>query len=307
MTVTATPSRPAARRRRATRSWLLAVTSLLVATVGCGDDGDTSIDVSDGDGAAVSGDEEVPVLRAVAGVEEYRFDIPDTVPAGPMRLTLANRGQEPHHAQVFRLDDDTTIDDLDAAVARGEPAALLDVGSFLGGTGLVSPGQESRADAVVELEPGRYALLCFVPDPRGVPHVAHGMMRPFEVTASDDPASLPPADAEVALADYRFELPETIDGDAMLAVTNTATSEAHEMVVARPDDGVTVTDVVEALDHRGPLPAVGLGGMQAILPEASLRLQLDLEPGRYVVLCAVTSPDGTPHYHAGMIQEITVT
>jgi hypothetical protein len=45
-------------------------------------------------GAAGGGD--VPVLRAVAGgaANEYRFEKPDDVPAGPIRLALANDGRE---------------------------------------------------------------------------------------------------------------------------------------------------------------------------------------------------------------------
>ncbi len=112
---------------------------------------------------------------------------------------------------------------------------------------------------------------------------------------------------EVELVDYRFELPETIDGDAMLAITNAASAEAHEMVIASVDDDVHVDDIVRALDADGsPLPAVGVGGMRAMPSGTTQRLQLDLEPGRYVVLCAVTSRDGTPHYHAGMIEEVSV-
>jgi hypothetical protein len=37
----------------------------------------------------------------------------------------------------------------------------------VGGTGLVAPGSESQANAVVELTRGTYVLLCLVPDPAG--------------------------------------------------------------------------------------------------------------------------------------------
>jgi hypothetical protein len=208
---------------------------------------------------------------------------------------------------VFRLDDGATVEDLQAALAMGDPAAVTEVGSFVGGTGLVSPGEESRADAVLGLEPGRYVLLCFVPDGAGVPHVAHGMLRPFEVTAADAPPPAPAADAVVELDDYSFSAPDRIEGDATLAVANRSTGEAHEMVVARLDGGTTVDDVLAALRAHRPLPARGLGGMQAIVPGTTEHLRLDLGPGRYVLLCAVPSADGTPHYDAGMIQEVTVT
>lgn len=266
-----------------------------------------------GSAGACGGDAEpgeLTTLRVIAGAAdgaEYVYDGPDTVAAGPVRVMLANQGTQDHHAQVFRLDDGSTLDDLQAALATGDPAAATEVGTFLGGTGLVSPGEESRADAVLDLDTGRYVLLCFVPDGSGVPHVAHGMLRPFEVTPSDEPPSTPEADGKIELADYTFEAPNSIDGDATLALTNRSATEPHEMVVARLDPGITLDHVATALRAHRPLPARGLGGMQAIMPGATQHLRLDLDPGRYVLVCAVPSPDGTAHYDAGMIQEVTVT
>lgn len=271
---------------------MLAAAALFAVTLtGCGDEGD---------GAAV--------LRVVAGdtESEYRFDVPPTVVAGVHRLELVNNGDEPHHAQIIRLDEGAAIDDLGAALASGDPAAVREVGTLLGGTGLVAGGRESGADAVIELDPGAYALICLVPDASGAPHVAHGMMQPFEVLASHAPSDPPSADVEVQLVDFSFEMPDTIDGDATLAVTNASQAEAHEMVILDVDDGVTVDDVVNAFHAGEPLPGVGVGGMQAIPPGTTQHLQLDLEPGRYLVLCAVPSPDGGAHLDAGMIEEVTV-
>ena len=41
----------------------------------------------------------------------------------------------------------------------------------------------SHAFIELDLKPGSYGLLCFVPDAKdGKPHAAHGMMRVFTVT-----------------------------------------------------------------------------------------------------------------------------
>jgi uncharacterized cupredoxin-like copper-binding protein len=207
---------------------------------------------------------------------------------------------------VFRLATGRTRRDLEVALADGGPGAALAVGTFVGGTGLVSPGQDSTADAVLHLEPGEHVLLCFVPDAEGAPHLAHGMLRPFTVTDGGDPVPTPDSDATVGLANYVFDGPDVLEGDAVVEVTNTATDEAHEMVVARLDRGTSATDVADALDARRPLPATGVGGMQALLPGDTQHVQLDLRPGRYVLFCAVPSPDGTPHYRAGMVRDVTV-
>lgn len=274
---------------------LVPVVALGVFFVGCGDD-----------------DEPEPAtVRVVTGATdggvEYRFEIPDTVPEGPTRVELVNEGEEPHHAQVFRLDDDATMADLEAALATGEPAAALDVGTFAGGTALVSPGEQSSADAVLDLEPGDHALLCFVPDADGVPHLAHGMVHPFEVTATGEAPEPPATDGTVGLEDYRFDTPSTIAGDDTLAIQNRSDAEPHELVLARLDAGAGPQQVVDAIDRGEPVPATGVGGMQALLPGATQRLQLDLRPGRYVLYCAIPAPDGVPHVAKGMIQEVGIT
>lgn len=67
------------------------------------------------------------------------------------------------------------------------------------------------------------------------------------------------------LADYCFDLPDTIPGDALLAVTNAADAEPHEMIVARLDDGATTDEVLAAPADGTQPPVTALGGMQAIL------------------------------------------
>ncbi len=238
---------------------------------------------------------------------EYQFELPDDVAAGPTRVSLANEGTEAHHAQLFRLENGATVEELTAALADGGPPAALEVGAYVGGTALVAPGETSHAEAVVDLEPGNYVFLCLVEAPDGKPHVAHGMLHPFTVDENADVPPAPDADISVDLVDYDFELPDTIDGDALLEVTNAAAAEPHEMEVARLDDGATIDDVARALEAGTAVPATPVGGMQAILPGATQHVQFDLEPGRYVVVCEVPSPDGTPHHAKGMIQEVTVT
>ncbi len=278
------------------RARAFAAVLLVSLAVACGDD-----DGGEGGDIAV-----VEVVAEGGGGEAYAFDAPDAVPAGPTRLSLTNEGDEDHHAQVFRLADGWTMDDLAAALATGDPAAALEIGTFEGGTGLVGGGGVSKADAVVDLEAGSYALLCFVPDAEGVPHAAGGMVRPLEVTDADERGPLPEPEVEAQLVDNRIELPEVVDGDAVVSVTNTSEIQLHELVILRPDGAAPLDDITAALGGTGPLPATGVGGVQAIGPGASQRLRLDLDPGRYVLLCAVPGADGTPHFATGMLREVRI-
>ena len=250
-------------------------------------------------------------LRVVAtenGSGAYAYELPDRVPEGATRLSLVNDGDEVHHAQLFKLNDDATVADLGAALATGDPAAAFAFGAFEGGTALVAPGTTSAADAVAGLTQGTFVLICFVEDSDGEPHLAHGMLHPFGVTASDRPPSVPEADAQVELVDYGFDFPESIPGDALLEITNAADLEPHEMEIARLDDGATADEVLAALPAGTPPPATPVGGMQALVPGASQLLQLDLAPGEYVVWCSIPSPtDAVPHHAKGMFREVTVT
>jgi hypothetical protein len=204
--------------------------------------------------AEAAGLTELSIVAGAGADHEYHFDLPADVPSGATRVSLDNEGAEAHHAQLVRLDDGATADDLAAAIAEGGPPAALDVGAFVGGTGLVAPGEVSRADAVVDLEPGNYVFLCFVDGPDGQPHVAHGMLQPFAVHRAEDENPLPEADAVVELVDYAFDLPDTIDGEAVLEVRNDGEAEPHEMIIARLDGDTTAADVGAAMERGEPMP-----------------------------------------------------
>lgn len=190
----------------------------------------------------------------------------------------------------------------------GDPVAALPLGSYEGGTSVVGPGETSQADAVVDLAQGTWALICFIEGPDGVPHMANGMLQSFEVVAAEEPAELPEADAGFTLLDYGFAGPESVPGDAVLELTNASDVEPHEMVIARLDDGATTDDVVAALGEESEPPMTPVGGVQALLPGAGQRVQLDLQPGEYVIACGIPSiVDGVPHLEKGMVGTLTVT
>jgi hypothetical protein len=50
-------------------------------------------------------------------------------------------------------------------------------------------------------------------------------------------------------------------------------------------DGTTADQILAAIEEGDMLPVVPLGGVQAIMPGRTQHLQLDLEPGTYVIWC----------------------
>lgn len=238
----------------------------------------------------------------------YAFKLAPTVPAGPTRVAVRNTGAEPHHAQLFKLAQGKTMADLGTQLATGNPAALLSVGAFSGGTGTVDPKGTSKAEAVVNLSAGSYVFMCFIEGPQGAPHLASGMVQPFEVTGSATTSGAPQASGKVTLSDFAFSLPGAVPASGVLEITNSSTTEPHEMNLIKLQDGVKAEDVAKFFTGppTGPPKFSGVGGMQALPPGTTQLLRLDVDRGRYVVICLIPSPDGVPHYQKGMITEITI-
>ena len=113
---------------------------------------------------------------------------------------------------------------------------------------------------------------------------------------------------EVGLFDYAFG-PSTYDvalaETVIFRATNRGT-EPHVIFVVQYPAGTTAEQViageVDALEDI----AVPYGG-HFLLPGQTAEFGLvGLEPGVYFLVCDVTTATGTPHYHLGMVAQITV-
>ncbi len=255
---------------------------------------------------------------------DYAFAVAETIKGGMTRLQLDNQGQESHHLQLMRLNDGVTQQQfqetlqsaLQAVQTEGEGALarIFAVASFAGGPASIGPGKQ--AEAVVNIQPGEYTLLCFIPSPDGVPHLAKGMVKALAVTAAskDQPAE-PESKATVSLGDFSFSgLPASFSpGKATIKVVNSG-KEPHEMAVMRLK-GITVEQFKGMMTAppggdapSGPPPFEDVGGLQAISPNGAGWATLDLTAGEYALICFVPSPanQGAPHVALGMLGSFTV-
>ena len=90
---------------------------------------------------------------------EYSFGgIPEEVPAGPTIVTLENIGEEVHEFIIIRINDDVTMS-VEELLALPEEEAYTMI-TEVGGT-FALPG--GTGYTVLDLSPGRYVALCFVP------------------------------------------------------------------------------------------------------------------------------------------------
>ena len=237
---------------------------------------------------------------------DYSFEGPAELPAGLTTFQLVNRGPAIHHIQLVRLGEGKTFDDFTAALKAGGPPPKW--ASMEGGPNPSELGDTSRT--TVRLEPGNYAMLCFVPDPDGVPHVAKGMVRPLTVTGGSGPAAAEPeADVVMKLVDYDFELSKPIPAGRHTIRVDNAGPQEHEVVIVKLDSGKEAIDfAVWGEKMVGKPPGTLHGGVSGILPGGKAFLDVDLAPGEYGLICFVPdSKDGKGHYRHGMAKKVTVS
>lgn len=84
-----------------------------------------------------------------------------------------------HEAAMVRLAAGKTIDDV-IAWGHGGFAGEIPFDGEFGSMGALGPGERAWM-TLVPPGPGDYALLCFVPDETGMPHLGDGMVVPFTV------------------------------------------------------------------------------------------------------------------------------
>ena len=253
--------------------------------------------------------EPVAIPEITIDSADYSYTVPSTIPAGWVRVTLTNSGAEPHHVQFLRLNDGVTYEQFQEAMALGEGPALALV-QQMGGVGAIAP--TGSAQAVLNLTAGDYLILCFIPSPSDhVPHLAKGMIQPVKVEAapSSPLAQEPSAALTVQLADFTFNIPETLPaGETVIKVVNQG-KEAHELNLLRLAEGKTLADAMAYLsDPLGPPPFLPVGGINGLNPGLAGYLEYDFAPGKYIAICNIPSPaaQGMAHSQLGMVKEITV-
>jgi hypothetical protein len=103
---------------------------------------------------------------------EYAFDgLPATMAAGPQTISFTNRGKEPHELFIYRNTEGLSVDELFALGPVG-----IEDHVQVGGKAMVGPGQAADPPLQVDLAPGDWEVICFMPAAGdGRPHADHGM------------------------------------------------------------------------------------------------------------------------------------
>lgn len=116
----------------------------------------------------------------ITGVDFGFEGVPSEVAAGSTAFGFTNGGESAHEMIVFQLQEGKTAEDVLALEGEDDPAAAEVVAGEVGGT-FGTPGSETTTYVNAEVEPGTYALLCFIPGPGGESHAELGMTATFTV------------------------------------------------------------------------------------------------------------------------------
>jgi hypothetical protein len=108
---------------------------------------------------------------------DYSFQSNRELTPGRHTILVENAGPQPHEFVLIKLAPGKSVKDFATWVEtmQGPPPAVP-----LGGVGVVEEG--GRGQFTVDLTPGEYGYICFVPDAKdGKLHLLHGMMTQVKV------------------------------------------------------------------------------------------------------------------------------
>ncbi len=247
-----------------------------------------------------------PVVVEVVATD-FAFAMPDTLTSGATTFHLVGNGVEVHHLQIVRLDSGKTVADLQVLASGAvTPAWFVEIG----GPNLARAGG-GESWSTVDLAPGNYVALCFIPSPApdNRPHFVKGMVHPFVVVPATDAREAAAADFTLTLNDYSFVWSSPPPaGTHDIRVVN-AGPQAHEVLFVRLEPGKSAQDVLAwvGAGMKGPPPGEPIGGTTGIRPTGENLIKLTLAPGDYALYCFVEDvTDHKSHIEHGMVTQFTV-
>jgi hypothetical protein len=245
---------------------------------------------------------------------DFAYDLPASMPAGWVDVTLHNSGKTGHQIAFSKLGT-TSFAAFRTAAITTDVKKLADV-QFVGGPNNADPG--GSVTATIHLEPGTYGVACYIPaDSDGKTHAEHGMIGQVTVTQSPDSVEdAPPVDGgTITLSEFTFQTDASFTGSGTVAIKNVGT-QLHEAIIVKEADGATLDKVKGFFlaapgtpPPAGPPPFTSAGGIVGLGAGQTMYQTMALTPGKYVLLCFFPDPTkgNQPHAVEGMVKEITIS
>lgn len=262
---------------------------------------------------------------------DYAFKAPKVIPSGWTTIKFKNDGKHNHFLFMSILPDNKTMDDYinevgipidkvwkllkDGEISKPQAGKKLGevlpewYGSLtlMGGPGIIKPG--GSLEYTANLKPGNYVLECYMKTPEGEFHALEGMTRELTVTEEERQGTPPKADITLTLTNYDIVLDgDLTPGKKTIAVNFKEHPEVgfgHDIHLARLNSDTDIDSVAHWIDFLNvdglvdPAPATFLGGTHEGPVGSTAYFEVDLTPGRYLLISELTNP-------AGMIKEFFV-
>ena len=142
---------------------------------------------------------EGPAVQADGTVtfENFYFEFPETVNAGRQVWQVTNAGDQPHEMFITSTPRRLTLEEVEILLNLPEdelpPEGLPSPAEFVDVAGVAPISGDQTIFFELNLEPGAYVAICFMPDKEtGMPHALKGMVTVFEVPAEGQTVE-PPA------------------------------------------------------------------------------------------------------------------
>jgi hypothetical protein len=121
----------------------------------------------------------LPVAGDTVRLVDFAFEQSRPLTAGHHTILVENAGPQDHELVLLKLPPGKSVEDFGAWVApggmQGPPPAMP-----FGGLAVIAVGETAVLE--VDLSPGAYGFICFVPDMKdGKMHFMHGMMKQITV------------------------------------------------------------------------------------------------------------------------------
>jgi hypothetical protein len=248
-------------------------------------------------------------------VTDSAINMPETIEGGWVTLELKNTGAGNHLIQLRRA---TSVQDAERLLAlQRDPATtrvVLDAAAtHFGGVATLTPG--TSAKVTMNIPVGLYNVADSIPVD-GIPNYRSGLARTLTVTAAKgEPAQEPVATATLTMKDHSYSsFPALSAGQSTIKFLNDG-PEHHTAIIARLNDGATVSDAFQRLSAiSAGTVARGSGslwqtlsGLEGEGKGLTAYVTINLMAGDYIFFCGL--PDaatGKTHAALGMVSGFTV-
>jgi hypothetical protein len=256
--------------------------------------------------------------------ENMDFQMKDTIPSGWNTFRYKNESTQTHFVLIDDYPEGKTSEDAEKVVGPVFDRAmkLISEGKteegyaefgnlpewfsevvFLGGVGLLSPGQV--AQTTIHLKPGAYLMECYVKMENGIFHTSMGMTKDIVVSETDSGNPEPTADIEIEISGTDgIVIKDSIGPGPKTFSVLYKDQKAHENFVGHDVNLVKIEEggSLEALeswmnwaDPKGliePAPAgiTFMGGTNDMPAGSKGYFHAELEPGNYVLISEVPAP-----------------